>query len=564
MEKIDELLKQLEQARETAQIAVIDMEALAEYAEPGDMDRLQELQQRVEDYLREMAERQGLTKENGAFQLTPQAYKLFQGKLLERIFSELQPSRTGRHQGPILGDGAVEQQQTKAYEFGDSITHMDIPQTMINAMLRGGTELPLRLKTEDIVVHHTRNTPKCATVVVMDMSGSMRYDGQYINVKRMGLALNGLIRREYPGDYLHFIEMYTFAKPRPGGEIIDLLPKPVTIFDPIVRFRVDMSRDDISEFQIPPHFTNIQHSLLLARRFLTAQDTPNRQVILITDGLPTAHFDGSWLYMLYPPDPLTEDATLREGRLCQRRDHDQHLPHSQLVAVRGGHPLRLSAGGIDAGPRVLYRGQRPGSLRGLGLCQTKAGDRGVGADRGSMLPQGQQQQGHVHVDHDAQNVDDPGHERIAHQGRVQAEPFEEQRQYRTRQGTGEDDQDQGHGHHAARQQVPGDNQGGQRSRTWRGSRPAGAPSPTRGGPRETNRASCTSPVANAVITSVAVWLPELPPLEITSGMNRTSQAYAVDIVRVGCSAKAVESAVKNRIVSHMPRFQLSVKIEVRM
>jgi uncharacterized protein with von Willebrand factor type A (vWA) domain len=179
---------------------VIDMEALSEYAEPGDMDRLQELQQRVEDYLREMAERQGLTKENGAFQLTPQAYKLFQGKLLERIFSELQPSRTGRHQGPILGDGSVEQQHTKAYEFGDSITHMDIPQTMINAMLRGGTDLPLRLKTEDIVVHHTRNTPKCATVVVMDMSGSMRYDGQYINVKRMGLALNGLIRREYPGD----------------------------------------------------------------------------------------------------------------------------------------------------------------------------------------------------------------------------------------------------------------------------------------------------------------------------------------------------------------------------
>jgi uncharacterized protein with von Willebrand factor type A (vWA) domain len=318
LEKIDELLKQLEQARQSAQIAVIDMEALAEYAEPGDMERLQQLQQQVEDYLREMAERQGLTSENGAFQLTPRAYKLFQGKLLERIFSELQASRTGRHQGPILGEGAVEQQQTKAYEFGDSITHMDIPQSMINAMLRGGTQLPLQLKTEDIVVHRTRNTPKCATVVVMDMSGSMRYDGQYINVKRMGLALNGLIRSEYPGDYLHFVEMYTFAKPRLGREIIDLLPKPVTIFDPVVRFRVDMSRDDISEFQIPPHFTNIQHGLLLARRFLTAQDTPNRQIILITDGLPTAHFEDSWLYLLYPPDRLTEDATMREGRLCQR------------------------------------------------------------------------------------------------------------------------------------------------------------------------------------------------------------------------------------------------------
>jgi len=318
LEQIDQLLKQLEQARQTAQIAVIDMEMLAEFAEPGDLERLHELQQMVEDHLRELAERQGLTREDGVYRLTPQAYKLFQGRLLERIFSELEPSRTGRHQGPVLGEGAVEQQLTKPYEFGDSITHMDIPQSMINAMLRDGAGLPVRLKTEDIVVHRTRNTPKCATVVVMDMSGSMRYDGQYINVKRMGLALNGLIRSEYPGDYLHFIEMYTFAKPCPGGEIIDLLPKPVTIFDPIVRFRVDMSRDDISELQIPPHFTNIQHSLLLARRFLTAQDTPNRQIILITDGLPTAHFDGPWLYLLYPPDRLTEEATLREGRLCQR------------------------------------------------------------------------------------------------------------------------------------------------------------------------------------------------------------------------------------------------------
>jgi alpha-L-arabinofuranosidase len=318
LKKIDELLKQLEQARETAQIAVIDMDSLAEFTEPGDMEGLQRLQQMVEDYIREAAEQQGLAREGGAYQLTPQAYKLFQGKLLDRIFSELQPSRTGRHQGPVLGEGAVELQQTKPYEFGDSVAQMDIPQTMINAMVRSGAGLPLRLKSEDIEVHRTRNTPKCATVVIMDMSGSMRYDAQYMNVKRMALALNGLIRTEYPGDYLHFVEMYSFAKPCRSGEIIDLLPKPVMLYDPVIRFRVDMSRDDISEFQIPPHFTNIQRSLQLARQCLAAQDTPNRQIILITDGLPTAHFDGSWLYLLYPPDPLTETATLREGKLCQR------------------------------------------------------------------------------------------------------------------------------------------------------------------------------------------------------------------------------------------------------
>ena len=183
-------------------------------------------------------------------------------------------------------------------------------------MLRDGPQLPIRISTDDIEVHRTRNRPRCATVVIMDMSGSMRYEGQYINVKRMALALDGLIRREYPGDYLQFIEMYTFAKRRPPGEIIELLPKPVTLFDPVVQLRADMSREDLTESMVHPHFTNIQHSLQLARRLLATQDTPNRQVILITDGLPTAHFEESWLYMLYPPHPRTESATMREGLLC--------------------------------------------------------------------------------------------------------------------------------------------------------------------------------------------------------------------------------------------------------
>jgi uncharacterized protein with von Willebrand factor type A (vWA) domain len=318
LEKIDELLKQLEEARKTAQIGIIDMEALAEYAEPGDLEKLAEIQHMVDNYLREAAERQGLLGEQGAFKLTPQAYRLFQGKLLERIFSNLTASRTGRHQGPIVGEGAVEMQQTKPYEFGDSIANMDIPQSLINAMLRGGAKLPLRLEQRDIEVHRTRNTPKCATVVIMDMSGSMRYDGQYVNVKRMALALDGLIRREYPGDYLNFVEMYSVAKQRRPGEIVELMPKPVTIYDPSVVLRWDLSDPNISAAMLPPHFTNIQHALQLSRRMLATQDTPNKQVILITDGLPTAHFDGHILWQIYPPSAPTEGATLREGMLCQQ------------------------------------------------------------------------------------------------------------------------------------------------------------------------------------------------------------------------------------------------------
>src|SRR5204862_2830069 len=87
---------------------------------------------------------------------------------------------------------------------------------------------------------------------------------------------------------------------------------------PVLWFHVDMSNSDVSEYRIPSHFTNIQHGLHLARKFLSAQDTPNRQIILITDGLPTAHFEGEVLHMRYPPHSSTEKFTLREGMQCAR------------------------------------------------------------------------------------------------------------------------------------------------------------------------------------------------------------------------------------------------------
>jgi uncharacterized protein with von Willebrand factor type A (vWA) domain len=345
LEAIDRLLEQLKEAAKNARIGIIDMEELARFAQQSDMEQLTAMQQQLQDYLKEQAERQGLEFTREGYQLTPEAYRIFQGKLLQEIFADLQAARSGRHSGPIAGEGAVELPRTKPYEFGDSVGNMDVGQSFVNAAIRRagwtekwqsgpvakwqrGTETglasppgrsaTLSLLPEDIEIHRTRNSPKCATVVLLDMSGSMRYDGQYVNCKRMALALDGLIRREYPGDYLKFIEMYTFARLRAVSELPSLMPKPVTIHSPMVRLKVDMSKEDVAEFQIPHHFTNIQRSLQLARQLLGAQDTPNRQVILITDGLPTAHFEGSWLYLMYPPDPRTEEATMREGMACKR------------------------------------------------------------------------------------------------------------------------------------------------------------------------------------------------------------------------------------------------------
>lgn len=329
LETIDKLLEQLKQAKENAQLAIIDMESMQEMAENAGIDQeqineLNEIQRQIEDYLRNEAARQGLDKTSQGFRLSPKALRLFQRHLLTEIFSDLQAARSGRHAGAITGEGVVEIEKTKPYEFGDSATNVDVVGSVLNASARQavsrerGETQPWRASLDDLQIHLTRNNPKCATMVLMDMSGSMRYDGQYIHCKRMALALDGLIRSEYPGDFVGFVEMYSLAKIRRVSEVPMMLPKPVSIHAPRVRLKADMSNPRISEMQLPQHFTNIQHALQLARQTLTAQDTPNRQIMLITDGLPTAHFEGKDLYFLYPPDPQTEQATMREAMLCKR------------------------------------------------------------------------------------------------------------------------------------------------------------------------------------------------------------------------------------------------------
>src|SRR5260370_11266297 len=112
------------------------------------MEQLNALQQQIQEYLRQLAEQQGLEEgQRGGFQLTPKAYRLFQSKLLTRIFEQLQESPSGRHQGAVVGEGATEMQQTRPYELGDSITPMDLPASFTNALPRAGTGLPIPLKT---------------------------------------------------------------------------------------------------------------------------------------------------------------------------------------------------------------------------------------------------------------------------------------------------------------------------------------------------------------------------------------------------------------------------------
>ena len=127
LEEIEDLLRQLEEVRKNARLAIIDMEALARHVESGELDELANLKRQVQDLVEQAAARQGLERTKQGYALTPKALRTFQGTLLEQIFSALAPSRTGRHQAGVTGDGAVEIVPTRPYEFGDSVAHMDIP-----------------------------------------------------------------------------------------------------------------------------------------------------------------------------------------------------------------------------------------------------------------------------------------------------------------------------------------------------------------------------------------------------------------------------------------------------
>lgn len=320
LERIDELIRQLEEAKSGAQLAIIDLEELKSFVEDESLiGDFEEARRRAQSLLEEMAEQQGLVEDGeGGWTMGPRAMRAYQSTLLASVFASMVSSRRGGHEAAEHAEGVVELPSTRDWTFGDPMSNLDLPASMFNAIAREaadprGDPARPRFRSEDLLVHRSTSTTKCATVVILDMSGSMRWGGQYLAAKKMALALEGLVRREYPSDRLHIVEMYSVARVVPRGEVVDLFPKPVTINDPVVRLRADMSDPQITESDLPPHFTNIQHALRLARRLLAAADTPNRQVVLMTDGLPTAHFEDEQLYLLYPPDPRTEEATMKEA-----------------------------------------------------------------------------------------------------------------------------------------------------------------------------------------------------------------------------------------------------------
>ncbi|GAB4160298.1 MAG: hypothetical protein Tsb009_37630 [Planctomycetaceae bacterium] len=290
---------------------------LSEYLVDYGEQILKNLEDWSEDHpdLVDMLVKRGLVEQDkdGKFLVTPKGVRRVENKALEELFNLTRKGQMGKHDTEFRGAGQTVHEESKAYEFGDPVANLNLHETLKNAIYRQGGGSPVQIEEEDFVVYDTEFQSACATVVLLDMSGSMMRGGKFGQAKKVAMALQSLVRGRYQGDFLQVVGFYTYASPLSERELLYSAPKMVSIYDPRVRLRINL--DNPPSF-VPEHFTNIQAGLQFAQRILKKQPAANKQIITITDGEPTAHVEGRDIMLIYPPSERTAQITLSEVRKC--------------------------------------------------------------------------------------------------------------------------------------------------------------------------------------------------------------------------------------------------------
>ena len=250
---------------------------------------------------------------DGKWAVSPRGARRIQERALTEMFQTFRTDSIGKHDTGQKGTGAIRLDESRPYVFGDSLSNLNMHETLKNAMIRQGGGTPIKLKLDDYVVHETEYQSRCATVVLIDMSGSMSRFGKYAQTKKVALALQAMVRAQYPQDSIQMVGFYSFANVMTERDLINSAPKPVSMYDSRILLRFDL---DALPKRVPQHFTNIDAGLKLARSLLGRVHAANKQIIIITDGEPTAHIEGRELVLMYPPSNKTARATLAEARRC--------------------------------------------------------------------------------------------------------------------------------------------------------------------------------------------------------------------------------------------------------
>ncbi|HLJ22557.1 MAG TPA: VWA domain-containing protein [Candidatus Acidoferrales bacterium] len=238
----------------------------------------------------------GRDRENEArFEITDKTIDFLGFKTLKDLMGSLGKSSFGRHDTRDLATGVESGGISRAYEFGDTL-NLDISGTLFNAVRREGSKVPIELDYPDLMVHQTEYQSSCATVLMLDCSHSMILYGEdrFTPAKKVAMALSHLIRTQYPGDSLHLVLFHDSAEEMPLGEL--------------------------ARVQVGPYYTNTREGLRLARRILARQKKDMKQIVMITDGKPSALTleDGRIYKNAFGLDPLVVTQTLEEVGRCRR------------------------------------------------------------------------------------------------------------------------------------------------------------------------------------------------------------------------------------------------------
>ncbi len=290
LQGLDELERQLERMQYGGNVDDIDEDKLRELLGEEAYETFRQLRQFLE-----VLEEAGYIRRKGAtWELTPRAIRKIGQKALGEIYAQLKKGAQGKHPLPERGSGGERTDEIKRYEFGDRFD-LHLGQTIMNAVFREGPGLPLHLDKDDFEVYRSEQLTQTATVMMLDLSWSMALRGSFQAAKKVALALNNLIRSQFPRDTLYILGFSAYARELTAEQL------------PYLRWDESVLG------------TNMHHAFMLAQRLLARHKAGTRQVIMISDGEPTAHFERGRSYFAYPPSPITIRETLREVRRATRK-----------------------------------------------------------------------------------------------------------------------------------------------------------------------------------------------------------------------------------------------------
>ncbi len=298
LQALDALEDELARIESPADLGGLDRDNVTELLGPDAARDLEAL----DALARQLEEAGYLARRGEKLELTPRGSRRIGQKVLDDLFAKLSRDAFGGHRIDSSGRGGDREETTKPYEFGDPF-HLDIRGTIENALRRpenapferlARAEPGVHLSPADFEVFRTETLTKTSTVLLVDMSRSMLLRGCFLAAKKVAVALDTLIRTQYPRDDLTVIGFAYYAR--------------------------ELRPEALAELTWHGHEygTNLQHGLMLARRILARQHGGNRQVVVITDGEPTAHFENGQVEFSYPPTRRTIQETLREVQRCTR------------------------------------------------------------------------------------------------------------------------------------------------------------------------------------------------------------------------------------------------------